>query len=193
MGLIAQAIKSAEPCKFSIEFLSMGVWTVAAQQNIGAKKVSKAEYSIEIHPFDFDSPQNPVVIKVATGQCNTDVNNYAILGINRTDDSAPESFFTIDKPIVPQFRNDCLSFIRSVDPITDRERGAAEWKPSIGPNGPELLFVQMNNTHIERMGTAHHLRCDVARPASENWACINSNTEKTKLKRRHMKQLSRCY
>ncbi|KAF4774939.1 carboxylesterase [Colletotrichum scovillei] len=138
------------------------------------------------------------------------VNTYAFWGNNRTDGQAPESYFTINKPIISQFRKYWVSFIRNLDPNTDREKGAAEWRPFTGPEGRERLFVQTNNTHMERMSTAQALRCDVIRPMSENLgkpvntgvvteldatlaASINSTTEDTKFRKRHVRQFSRYY
>ncbi|GKT56033.1 lipase 1 [Colletotrichum tofieldiae] len=138
------------------------------------------------------------------------VNTYAFWGPNRTDGSAPTSYFDINKPIISQFRKYWVSFIRNLDPNTDRERGAAEWKLFTGPKGRERLFVQTNNTHMERMSSAQALRCDVVRPMSENLgkpvdkgvvteldaalaASINRTTEDTKFKKRHARQFSRYH
>ncbi|KAK1970201.1 carboxylesterase [Colletotrichum sublineola] len=129
------------------------------------------------------------------------VNTYAFWGPNRTDGQAPASYFGSNKPIISQFRKYWVSFIRNLDPNTDREEGAAEWNVYTGPNGRERLFVQTNNTHMERMSTAQALRCDVVRPFSDNLgkpveegvvteldpalaAGINSTSEDTKFKRR---------
>ncbi|KAJ0146679.1 hypothetical protein CTA2_876, partial [Colletotrichum tanaceti] len=136
------------------------------------------------------------------------VNTYAFWGPNRTDGDAPASYFGANAPIVAQFRAYWVSFIRSLDPNTDRERGAAEWTPFTGPEGRERLFVQTNNTRMERMSTAQALRCDVVRPFSENLgkpvdagvvteldatlaAGIGSTTEDTKFnKRRRVRRFS---
>ncbi|GKT43598.1 putative secreted lipase [Colletotrichum spaethianum] len=138
------------------------------------------------------------------------VNTYAFWGPNRTDGSAPTSYFDINKPIISQFRKYWVSFIRNLDPNTDRERGASEWNLFTGLQGRERLFVQTNNTHMERMSTSQALRCDVVRPMSENLgkpadegivteldaalaAGINSTTEDTKFKKRRVRQFSRYH
>ncbi|EFQ27320.1 carboxylesterase [Colletotrichum graminicola] len=96
------------------------------------------------------------------------VNTYAFWGPNRTDGQPPASYFTSNKPIISQVRKYWISFVRNLDPNTDREEGAAEWNIFTGPDGRERLFVQTNNTHMERMSTAQALRCDVVRPFSDN-------------------------
>ncbi|KAK1842869.1 triacylglycerol [Colletotrichum chrysophilum] len=139
------------------------------------------------------------------------VNTYAFWGPNRTDGSAPDSYFNINAPIISQFRKYWVSFIKNLDPNTDREKGAAEWRPFTGPEGRERLFVQTNNTHMERMSSAQALRCDVVRPFSNNLgkpvdtgvvteldatlaAGINSTTESTAFgKKRHVRQFSLYY
>ncbi|KAL0931186.1 triacylglycerol [Colletotrichum truncatum] len=139
------------------------------------------------------------------------VNTYAFWGPNRTDGSPPDSYHTTNAPIVSQFRKYWVSFIRNLDPNTDREKGAAEWKPFTGPNGRERLFVQTNNTHMEKMSTAQALRCDVVRPVSNNLgkpvdngvlteldaalaAGINKTSEETTYRgKRHARQFSRLH
>ncbi|KAH6693969.1 para-nitrobenzyl esterase [Plectosphaerella plurivora] len=95
------------------------------------------------------------------------VNTYAFWGPNRTDGGAPASYFTTNAPMVSTFRKYWISFVRTLDPNSDREEGAAEWSPYT-VEGRERLFVQTNNTHMERMSSAQALRCDVVRPLSEN-------------------------
>ncbi|KAK1977718.1 carboxylesterase [Colletotrichum cereale] len=138
------------------------------------------------------------------------VNTYAFWGPNRTDGQSPASYFDSNKPIISQFRKYWVSFIRNLDPNTDREEGAAEWNMFTGLDGRERLFVQTNNTHMERMSTAQALRCDVVRPFSENLghpadegavteldaalaAGINGTTEDTKFNKRRARQLSRYH
>ncbi|WYZ33897.1 hypothetical protein EsH8_I_000173 [Colletotrichum jinshuiense] len=138
------------------------------------------------------------------------VNLYGFWGPNRTDGGPPTSYYDINKPIISQFRKYWVSFIRNLDPNTDRERGAAEWRPFTGPEGRERLFVQTNNTHMEKMSSGQALRCDVIRPMSENLgkpvgegvvteldaalaAGINGTTEDTKFAKRHVRQFSRYY
>ncbi|KAL9948216.1 hypothetical protein D7B24_009237 [Verticillium nonalfalfae] len=95
------------------------------------------------------------------------VNTYAFWGPSRTDGGPPASYFTTNAPIVSQFRKYWISFVRNLDPNSDREKGAAEWAP-FTVEGRERLFVQTNNTHMEKMSSAQNLRCDVVRPVSEN-------------------------
>ncbi|KAM0273601.1 hypothetical protein ACHAQH_008230 [Verticillium albo-atrum] len=95
------------------------------------------------------------------------VNTYAFWGPSRTDGGAPASYFTSNAPIISQFRKYWISFVRNLDPNSDREEGAAEWEP-FTVEGRERLFVQTNNTHMERMSSAQNLRCDIIRPVSEN-------------------------
>ncbi|KAM0325961.1 hypothetical protein ACHAQA_007266 [Verticillium albo-atrum] len=95
------------------------------------------------------------------------VNTYAFWGPNRTDGGAPASYFSSNAPIISEFRKYWISFVRNLDPNTDREKGAAEWQP-FTVEGRERLFVQTNNTRMERMSSAQALRCDIVRPASEN-------------------------
>ncbi|KAF6832198.1 carboxylesterase [Colletotrichum plurivorum] len=139
------------------------------------------------------------------------VNTYAFWGPNRTDGGPPASYFTTNAPVVSQFRKYWVSFIRNLDPNTDREKGAADWRPFTGPEGRERLFVQTNNTRMERMSSAQALRCDVVRPFSENLgkpvdsgvvteldaalaARINSTSEDTTFRRkRHVRQFSKYY
>lgn len=96
------------------------------------------------------------------------VNTYAFWGPSRTDGDPPSSYSTTNAPIISQFRSYWISFVRNLDPNTDRERQSAAWKPFTGPENRERLFVQTNNTHMERMSSAQNLRCDVVRPVSEN-------------------------
>lgn len=96
------------------------------------------------------------------------VNAYAWWGNNRTDGGAPPSYFTTNQPIIPLVRSYWNSFVRNLDPNTDRLRGAAEWKPFTGAQLRERLFIQTNNTKMERMSPAQSLRCDVVRPLSNN-------------------------
>jgi carboxylesterase type B len=96
------------------------------------------------------------------------VNAYAFWGLNRTDGQEPASYFTTNKPIIRQVRSYWTSFIRNLDPNTDRATGAAEWKPYTGVDSRERLLIQTNNTKMERMSPAQSLRCDVVRPMSDN-------------------------
>ncbi|KAF9877480.1 carboxylesterase [Colletotrichum karsti] len=139
------------------------------------------------------------------------VNTYAFWGPNRTDGSAPSSYFNTNAPVVSQFRKYWVSFIRNLDPNTDREKGAAEWRAFTGPEGRERLFVQTNNTRMEKMSSAQALRCDVVRPMSNNLgkpvdsgvvteldaalaAGLNGTTEDTTFgKKRHARQFSRYF
>ncbi|TEA10748.1 Para-nitrobenzyl esterase [Colletotrichum sidae] len=137
------------------------------------------------------------------------VNTYAFWGPSRTDGTPPASYNTTNAPVVSQFRRYWVSFVRSLDPNTDRERGAAEWEPYTGPEGRERLFVQTNNTKMERMSTAQALRCDVVTPVSDNLgkpvdegvvteldavlaSGINRTSEDTTFsKKRHVRRFSR--
>ncbi|KAH7085225.1 Alpha/Beta hydrolase protein [Paraphoma chrysanthemicola] len=96
------------------------------------------------------------------------VNAYAFWGNNRTDGGAPPSYFTTNQPIIPLVRSYWNSFIRNLDPNTDRIKGAAEWKPFSSATARERLFIQTNNTKMERMSPAQSLRCDIMRPFSDN-------------------------
>ncbi|KAH7094868.1 Alpha/Beta hydrolase protein [Paraphoma chrysanthemicola] len=96
------------------------------------------------------------------------VNAYAFWGNNRTDGGAPPSYFTTNQPIIPLVRSYWTSFIRNLDPNTDRIKGAAEWKPFSSATARERLFIQTNNTKMERMSPAQSLRCDIMRPFSDN-------------------------
>ncbi|EMD91351.1 hypothetical protein COCC4DRAFT_128226 [Bipolaris maydis ATCC 48331] len=96
------------------------------------------------------------------------VNVYAFWGLKRTDGQEPASYFTTNKPIISQVRSYWTSFIRNLDPNTDRATRAAEWKPYTGPESRERLLIQTNNTMMERMSPAQSLRCDVVTPMSNN-------------------------
>ncbi|KAF2036738.1 alpha/beta-hydrolase [Setomelanomma holmii] len=96
------------------------------------------------------------------------VNAYAFWGNNRTDGGAPASYFTTNEPIIPLVRSYWNSFIRNLDPNTDRIKVAVEWKPYSGATVRERLFIQTNNTKMERMSPAQSLRCDMMRPFSDN-------------------------
>jgi carboxylesterase type B len=96
------------------------------------------------------------------------VNVYAFWGNNRTDGDAPASYFTTNQPIIPLIRSYWISFIRNLDPNADRIEGAAEWSPYMGAQSRERLFIQTNNTKMERMSSAQNLRCDIVRPFSND-------------------------
>lgn len=96
------------------------------------------------------------------------VNSYAFWGTNRTDGSDPASYFTTNKPIISVVRSYWTSFIRNLDPNTDRAKATVEWKPYLGSEKRERLFIQTNNTKMERMSPAQSLRCDIVRPMSNN-------------------------
>ncbi|KAF2846883.1 triacylglycerol lipase-like protein [Plenodomus tracheiphilus IPT5] len=109
------------------------------------------------------------------------VNVYAFWGTNRTDGQEPASYFTTNKPIIPIVRSYWTSFIRNLDPNTDRVKGAAEWSPVSSENSRERLFIQTNNTKMERMSPAQSLRCDVVRPMSDNLGKPPANDVVTEL------------
>lgn len=111
--------------------------------------------------------QDPSDEAVGYGAWHT-VNAYAFWGNNRTDGGAPASYFTTNQPIIPLVRSYWTSFIRNLDPNTDRIKGAPEWAPYTGPDNRERLFIQTNNTHMERMSPRQALRCDVLRPFSND-------------------------
>ncbi|USP79033.1 uncharacterized protein yc1106_06307 [Curvularia clavata] len=96
------------------------------------------------------------------------VNVYAFWGLKRTDGQEPPSYYTTNKPIISQVRSYWTSFIRNLDPNTDRANGTVEWKPYQGAESRERLLIQTNNTKVERMSPAQSLRCDVTRPMSDN-------------------------
>ncbi|KAI4619374.1 uncharacterized protein J4E87_007624 [Alternaria ethzedia] len=111
--------------------------------------------------------QDPADEAAGYGAWHT-VNAYAFWGVNRTDNSEPASYFTTNAPIIHQVRSYWTSFIRNLDPNTDRAERAVEWKPYTGPKSRERLFIQTNNTKMERMSPAQALRCDVVMPMSDN-------------------------
>ncbi|KAF2824556.1 carboxylesterase [Ophiobolus disseminans] len=96
------------------------------------------------------------------------VNAYAFWGVNRTDGGEPPSYFTTNAPIIKTVRAYWTSFIRNLDPNTDRANKAVEWTPYAGKDSRERLFIQTNNTKMERMSPAQALRCDVVRPMSDH-------------------------
>ncbi|EUC28965.1 hypothetical protein COCCADRAFT_107786 [Bipolaris zeicola 26-R-13] len=96
------------------------------------------------------------------------VNVYAFWGLKRTDGQEPPSYSTTNKPIISQVRSYWTSFIRNLDPNTDRATRAAEWKPYTSADSRERLLIQTNNTRMERMSPAQSLRCDVVTPMSNN-------------------------
>lgn len=111
--------------------------------------------------------QDPSDEAVGYGAWHT-VNAYAFWGINRTDGGEPASYFTTNKPIIPVVRSYWTSFIRNLDPNTDRVKAATEWSQYAGAESRERLFIQTNNTKMERMSPAQSLRCDIVRPMSDN-------------------------
>lgn len=96
------------------------------------------------------------------------VNTHAFWGLSR-DDTAPKSYATTNKPAVSLTRKYWVSFIRNLDPNKDRDAGAPQWTKYTAA-GRERIFIQTNNTHMERMSDAHALRCDVIRPMFLNLA-----------------------
>ncbi|PSN73582.1 alpha/beta-hydrolase [Corynespora cassiicola Philippines] len=155
--------------------------------------------------------QDPSDEAVGYGAWHT-VNAYAFWGLNRTDGGEPASYFTTNKPIISVVRSYWTSFIRNLDPNTDRVKAATEWKPYTGPDSRERLFIQTNNTKMERMSPAQALRCDVVRPMSDNLgkpvgkgvatefdaklaAKVNSTSEVTSLKgkKKHGRDFSQYY
>jgi carboxylesterase type B len=111
--------------------------------------------------------QDPADEAAGYGAWHT-VNTYAFWGVNRTDSGEPPSYFTTNAPIISQVRSYWTSFIRNLDPNTDRAERAVEWKPYTGAKSRERLFIQTNNTKMERMSPAQAMRCDVVRPMSDN-------------------------
>jgi len=139
------------------------------------------------------------------------VNAYAFWGLNRTDGGEPPSYFTSNKKIISMVQSYWTSFIRSLDPNSDRIDGAVEWIPYGGSDSRERLFIQTNNTKMERMSPAQSLRCDVVRSMSDNLgrppgadvitefdarlaARVNGTSENTDLegRMRHGRDFARC-
>jgi len=93
---------------------------------------------------------------------------YAVWGPSRTDGGPPASYYTTNAPIIPIVRKYWMSFVRTLDPNSDRAEGAADWTPYTGDAKRERLFIQTNNTKMEFMSAAQSLRCQIVRPMSEN-------------------------
>ncbi|KAH7371784.1 carboxylesterase [Cadophora sp. MPI-SDFR-AT-0126] len=93
---------------------------------------------------------------------------YAVWGPNRTDGGPPASYYTTNAPIISVVRKYWMSFVRTLDPNSDRLEGAADWIPYTGDATRERLFIQTNNTKMEFMSAAQSLRCQIVRPMSEN-------------------------
>lgn len=127
---------------------------------------SLARDGVPTYNYNYDV-LDPSDEEVGYGAWHT-VNVYAWWGNNRTDGGAPQSYFTTNKPVIPLVRSYWNSFIRNLDPNTDRIKGAQEWAPYGGSESRERLFIQTNNTKLERMSAAQALRCDVMRPFSDN-------------------------
>lgn len=125
-----------------------------------------ARDGVSTYNYNYDV-RDPSDEEVGYGAWHT-VNAYAWWGNNRTDGGAPPSYFTTNAPIIPLVRSYWNSFIRNLDPNTDRVKGAAEWAPYGGLESRERLFIQTNNTKLERMSAVQSLRCDVVRPFSDN-------------------------
>ncbi|KAL2069977.1 hypothetical protein VTL71DRAFT_14657 [Oculimacula yallundae] len=96
------------------------------------------------------------------------VETYAVWGPNRTDGGPPASYKTSNAPIIPIVRKYWGSFIRTLNPSTNRASGADEWKPYTGDATRERLFIQTNNTKMEFMSPAQSLRCQIVQPMTEN-------------------------
>ncbi|EOA89720.1 uncharacterized protein SETTUDRAFT_159305 [Exserohilum turcica Et28A] len=129
------------------------------QNAIAAKKVPTYSYNYDV--------LDPTDEANGLGAWHT-VNAYSFWGVKRTDGQDPPSYFNTNAPIIPQVRSYWTSFIRNLDPNTDRVKGAAEWKPYTGLDARERLLIQTNNTKMERMSPAQSLRCDVVRPMSND-------------------------
>ncbi|KAF1951006.1 alpha/beta-hydrolase [Byssothecium circinans] len=154
--------------------------------------------------------QDPADEAAGYGAWHT-VNAYAFWGTNRTDGDEPKSYFTTNKPIISIVRSYWTSFIRNLNPNTDRVEAAVEWVPYGGADSHERLFIQTNNTKMERMSPAQALRCDDVRPMSENLgkpankgevteldaglaARLNGTSESTALEgKRHVRNFARYY
>ncbi|KAJ0108569.1 hypothetical protein J7T55_015003 [Diaporthe amygdali] len=96
------------------------------------------------------------------------VNNYAFYGVNSTDMSAPTSYVDGSRnAALKQARDYWTSFVRNLDPNTDRSSGAPEWNAWSGPGADArerlVINTQTNATRVEHMTDAQSLRCDAAR------------------------------
>ncbi|KAI8933774.1 hypothetical protein NX059_009483 [Plenodomus lindquistii] len=111
--------------------------------------------------------QDPSDAAAGYGAWHT-VNIYAIWGTNRTDGQEPASYYSSNRPIIAPMRAYWTSFIRKLDPNTDRLVGSTEWVPWGGKDSRERLVIQTNDTRMERMSGAQSLRCDIVRPMNDN-------------------------
>ncbi|KAL8294664.1 hypothetical protein RB597_007728 [Gaeumannomyces tritici] len=96
------------------------------------------------------------------------VNTHAFWGQSR-DNNAPKSYLTTNAAALPLVRGYWFSFIRHLDPNVDRQPGSPEWTPYTA-EGRERIFIQTNNTHMERMSDRQAMRCDVVTPMFLNLA-----------------------
>ncbi|KAL1635048.1 hypothetical protein SLS58_010443 [Diplodia intermedia] len=114
------------------------------------------------------------------------VNTYAVWGPNRTDGDAPASYVGADAPnarAITVTRSYWTSFVKSLDPNTDRAKGAPEWQPWTGDAGRERLLIQTNGTSMERMTDAQSFRCDAVHEFSVALGSPRSGTDRTELDR----------
>ena len=73
--------------------------------------------------------------------------------------SAPKSYYTTNKNIVPVIQGYWLSFIRTYDPNTLRHQGTPEWtRWEVGKNNRIMLTA--NSTAMETLGHAQLERCN---------------------------------
>lgn len=107
------------------------------------------------------------------------VNNYAFYGVNTTDHNAPASYQAgAQAAVLQQTRAYWTSFVRNLDPNTDRAEGAPEWTNWTGPDGDarhRLIIASPasnvtdatgTSTRMEVMTEAQSLRCDAGRPVT---------------------------
>jgi hypothetical protein len=96
------------------------------------------------------------------------VNLYAFYGVNSTDMNAPPSYVSGSNAAALKVARDYwTSFVRNLDPNTDRAGGSPEWKVWSGPGAGarERLIIEThaNATRMEHMTDAQSLRCDAGR------------------------------
>lgn len=96
------------------------------------------------------------------------VNNYAFYGVNSTDMNAPASYADGSRTAALRVARDYwTSFVRNLDPNTDRAPGSPEWSAWSGPGADQrerlVIATAANATRVEHMTDAQSLRCDAAR------------------------------
>ncbi|TKX22083.1 hypothetical protein C1H76_5716 [Elsinoe australis] len=111
------------------------------------------------------------------------VNMYAVWGAMNTDGSPPASYNGSDAPnaaAMLQTRAYWTSFVRSLDPNTDRAEGAPEWNPW-SVEGRERLTIETGRSRMESMTEAQRWRCEAVREFSANLGQQAYEGERTEL------------